>query len=421
MPRIALTDRFCARVQPAADRVDYFDEATPGLALRVSAADVRTWTFSFTSPRDNRRARITLGRYPTVSLAGARGLALEAAGCLTDGKDPRDVKAAKAASVMTVAMLAESYLDLHVRPNLRTASNFEQRIRKNVLPVIGSVNIADLHSRHINQVTDPIVARGRLTEANRVFQGVRAMLLWAVARGDLDKSPLAGKLKPAKETGARDRTLDDAEIAHAWNMLPEALSQSVACQRILKLALILGQRSGEIAGMAREELDLDGASWLIPPERTKNGAPHAVPLPDIAIEIIEAAIRDAGKNCPYVFPSQDKDGALSCLDSHAVATTLRRAHTATKAHPKGRFNMKAWKAHDLRRTALTGLAKLNVQPVVIGAVANHLSVTQGGVTFAHYVKHDYAKEKRDALDLWAAKLKAIIEGTNNVVPMSRRA
>src|SRR5262249_56773876 len=56
-----------------------------------------------------------------------------------------------------------------------------------------------------------------------------------------------------------------------------------------------------------------------------------------------------------------------------------------------------WTAHDLRRSALTGMAKLGISPIVIANVANHRSVSKAGVTLGVYIQHDYDGEKRDAL------------------------
>ncbi len=78
MPRIALTDRFCATAKPLGVRTDYFDAIIKGLALRVTETGHRSWSLLFTSPRDGKRARATLGTYPATSLAGARGKAQEA-------------------------------------------------------------------------------------------------------------------------------------------------------------------------------------------------------------------------------------------------------------------------------------------------------------------------------------------------------
>ena len=71
MPTVSLTDRFCATTKPPKTRTDYFDEVLPGLALRVTPQGHRSWSYLFTSPRDGKRARATLGSYPAKSLAAA--------------------------------------------------------------------------------------------------------------------------------------------------------------------------------------------------------------------------------------------------------------------------------------------------------------------------------------------------------------
>ena len=412
MPRVALTDRFVAGAKPAdAPQVDYFDEGTPGLALRVSEAR-KAWTFIFTSPKDAKRARMTLGSYPSTSLAKARALALEAKGHVDGKVDPRDVFAARDANAFTVKTLADSYYEKHVRPNLRSASNTEQRFKRTILPVVGSVRLADLHRRDINRVLDPIVKRDSGIEANRVFAVMQGMFNWAVERGDLDRSPMHGMTKPTTET-ARERVLSGDEIQTIWRALPAAIGRSEDVQRIVKLCLVTGQRVGEIAGMRRDELDLKHALWSLPGSRTKNASPHTVPLSSLAVEIIVDALKSAAKDWEYVFPSGDES-----IRAHAIATTLRRAQGPKKKNPKGVFGIPAFTAHDLRRTVLTNLAQLGVQPIVIGAIANHRSVTKAGVTFAVYVKHDYGREKREALDLWAERLSGIIAGkAAKVVPI----
>ena len=393
--RIALTDRFVAGTK-AGTRTEFFDSRVTGLSLRISPT-AKSWAFHFTTAA-GKRARLTLGPFPAVTLAGARGLALEAQAAVQAGADPRTSKA----GAMTVATLVESYLAKHVRPNLRSAKQVERRLRKNVLPLVGSVRLADLHRRDINRVLDQIVGRGRLVEANRVFGDIRAVLRWAVARGDLDRDPVAGMDAPSP-TRWRDRVLNDAEIRRLWHVLPTALPRQIDCQRVLRLCLLTGQRVGEVAGMRRDELDLNTRTWSLAGVRTKNGHPHSVPLSDPAVGIIEQALADAGdRPCLFALPPV------------AVARFVERAQAKFGIMP-------AWVAHDLRRTALTQMAALGVEPVVLGHVANHRTTTRAGVTLSVYVKHSYDAEKRRALTLWADRLGAIIGNTGaDVVPMRGR-
>src|SRR5262249_28653028 len=154
--------------------------------------------------------------------------------------------------------------------------------------------------------------------------------------------------------------------------------RSLECQRIIKLCLITAQRVGEVAGMVPAELDLKAREWRLPGVRTKNGHPHVVPLSDLAIEIIKEAMADAGKGAP-LFPA-----GKGSLPPAAVARTIVRAHATSKERPHGRFGIAPWSAHDLRRTALTGMARLGVAPIVLGHVANHRTTTRAGVTLAVY-------------------------------------
>jgi hypothetical protein len=276
--KLQLTDRFCQHAKSAAPQTDYFDEAVTGLALRVTRQGTKSWTFHYT--RAGRRGRKTLGRYPAVSLASARGLASETAVAVAEGRDPRH-----SAGSMTVAALAERYIAAVA--GKRSAKEIERRIRKDVVPIIGAVPLAQLHRRDATRVIDrkadaPIAAR-------RSFEDLRAMLRWAVARGDLDHNPLEGMRGP-DPSKARERVLSDDEIRTLWQALPTALSRSPACQRIIRLCLLTGQRVGEVAGMRRSEFDLAQGLWSLPAQRTKNGHAHSVPLSGAALEIVREAL-----------------------------------------------------------------------------------------------------------------------------------
>jgi integrase len=108
----------------------------------------------------------------------------------------------------------------------------------------------------------------------------------------------------------------------------------------------------------------------------------------------------------YLFPGEHGKGVIP---GHTVGCAIRRA--------QGRFGLAQWTAHDLRRTAVTNMAKLGVSPIVLGHVINHVSVTKAGVTLAVYSQYDYAREKWQALELWASHLDAIVRGGAKVVPM----
>ena len=90
---------------------------------------------------------------------------------------------------MTVAMLATSYLTKRAS-GLQSVENIRHRLERKALPFIGGIELGKLHRRDINRVLDAIMARGKPQEALAVFKVLRAMLRWAVERGDLEASTM---------------------------------------------------------------------------------------------------------------------------------------------------------------------------------------------------------------------------------------
>jgi hypothetical protein len=110
---------------------------------------------------------------------------------------------------------------------------------------------------------------------------------------------------------------------------------------------------------------------------------------------------------------------VGSLSPAAVARTILRAQESNKERPLGRFGIAPWSSHDLRRTAVSGMAKLGVAPIVLGHIINHISVTKAGVTLKVYAQYTYDREKRVALDLWANLLQALVTTCKSaaVIPM----
>jgi integrase len=100
----------------------------------------------------------------------------------------------------------------------------------------------------------------------------------------------------------------------------------------------------------------------------------------------------------------------------------RALDSAIAAAREGALSMPDWRVHDLRRTVATGLQRLGVRFEVTEAVLNHVSGAKGGVAGV-YQRHDWASEKRAALDAWAAFVEQLVTGVceDNVVHMEARA
>ena len=394
MPVVNFTDRFLRTLKPGASAVEWFDEDTRGLSLKLNPGGAATWYFNYTRRADAMRRRVQLGKLSALGLKDARLRATKMAGLVADGKDPAGDRRAER-DALTVADLVDQFFDQYAKEK-RTGKRQHQMLVKDVLPLLGRSKAAAVTRRDIGRITDRMTSRGVTIGASRTFEIVRKMFNWALEKGLIEQNPCLGMKKPF-QTRKRERVLSSDEIRAVWNGLGDA-SISRDGQQVLKLCLITGQRLGEVAGMCRDEFNFETKIWTIPSWRSKNGHAHRVPLTGMTLELIEEALGRA--TTEFLFPGYGKDDALK---SSSVGKAVRRC--------SAELGVPHWTAHDLRRTAATCMADLGVAPHVIGHVLNHRSVTKASVTDQVYNRYSYDREKRAALELWATRLTSIIAGT----------
>ena len=176
----------------------------PELALRISGAGRKSWSFVFTAP-NGKRARMSLGSYPAMSLSRARTEARQARGHSGDGGDPRAAMQRRGSAAMTVAELVAVYMADPERAKLRSIREVGRRLEKNALPKIGAVPLAQLTKRDILDVTERVMRRGARTEAWHVFKDLRAVLRWGVANLYLEHTPTEGMTAPGEPPPASAR------------------------------------------------------------------------------------------------------------------------------------------------------------------------------------------------------------------------
>lgn len=402
---VNLTDKMIQGVKTDdGKRLELRDKRISGLILRVTPAGSKSFSFQYRPKGDTKTQRVTLGKYPALSLSEARRRALTLSQAVSDGTDPQ-AEAREQYQQMTVRELCDVYIERHAKPNKRTWADDKAMLDRDVVPVIGHIGVGKVVKRDIVRTLDKIEKRGSPIACNRTWEVIRRMFNFAVERSYIEHSPCAG-LKARSKEQSRDRVLSSDEIAKLWDRLDNA-AMSDEVKDILRLCLTLGQRSGEVAGMRKTELDLQRAIWTLPKSRTKNNMEHIVPLPQMAIKIIQSAKKRAGQSA-FIFPSPKKG---QTIDSHAVATALRRSMNV--------LELKNFRTHDLRRTFATGLAELGITDNVTGRLLNHMTGSRNTITSQVYVKHDFMEEKRAAVDLWAARLQDIISGNDKVVPLHK--
>ncbi len=383
----ALTVAFCQSAKVEKGRKDFYDAKCTGLTFNVTASGTKTWYVFWRCPTTKKAQRTKLGRYPLIDLASARIKARDMLNSIAKG----DVVAGTGRYL--VSDLCADFLKRYSSAK-RSEGLDRQMIERDVMPVIGKMPVARVRRGDLVCILDAIMDRGSPAMANRTQALLSTMFRWAVECGHIDHSPAEGVRKPAKDK-PRNRVLSDAEIAAVWNAFTN-IKASDSTRDVLRLLLLTGQRSGEVLGMTWQEVDLAAATWTIPAERARNGRQHVVPLSGMAMRVLRKA-RQRAPESEIVFPSPKGGTLTNSAISHCVSGNADA------------FGTDRWTPHDLRRTVLTGMAKMEIAPHVIKAVANHV---ESGVTSRVYIRYDYLREKREALDLWADRLQAIVGGAD---------
>lgn len=408
MPKVKLTDPFCSKVKapPRPRQEDYWDTLLPAFGLRVSYNGTKSWLV-MTRVLENgawKQTRVTLGRYPLITLAQARDRARQAQADAQAGRDPRGVLAGvksqlEEESRNTFASIRTRYVEQHCKVKLKTktAAEYQRVLESEVFQAWERRPIVSLTRKEVIALVDSINDAGKPIMANQTLSYLRAMMNWTASKGIIEFVPTDHVKPPAQEV-KRDRYLTRDEIAFAW---PIFESFGLFGQ-LYQLLLLTGQRLSEVAGMKRSELDLLSKEplWTIPRERTKGDREHLVPLSPLAVRIIKS-IPNLGE------PVFTTNGRVSISGFSKCKTRADEeiAQAKAKQRRKGIFE-KGWTQHDLRRTAATIMAELGVSRDVVELILNHASGTRGGVAGV-YNRSELLAERRRALNLLADHVDAL--------------
>jgi integrase len=396
-----LTDRALKALKPAKpqSRYEVGDAVVPGLAVRVTPTGQRTFVLITRYPGSLNPTRRAIGEYGVITLDQARAEARKWLGLLKHGKDPRaELARARRAELRkqenTFAAAAEEYLRRHVK-HLRTAEAIERDIRKELIGRWASRPVTDITRDDVVALIEEIADRPAPAMAHLMFAYARGLFNWAIASGKygLETSP-CDRLKPTKLIGPkepRQRVLNDRELAALWRATEEL---GYPFGQFYRLLLLTGARRSEVAGVRESEIDLDKKIWTVPPERFKSKATHLVPLTGPALDIIQALPR-FGKG-DYLFSTTFGEKPVNGFSKSKDRLDALMATQLGK--------LSSWRVHDLRRTVRTHLAALRVSDLVAETILGH---GKRGLQRV-YDQHSYEAEMREALELWAARLRGIV-------------
>ena len=414
MTTARLTKQLLDGLQGGGKDAFVWDSKLSGFGVKVTPSGGRVFIYQYRlGGRGAKVRRYTIGKFGPFTPDKARAEAEHLARMVATGSDPQQAKVERQRQAVDLAF--DKYLDRFETDCLRVkwpASYAEARaaLDRFAVPVLRSKPLPDITKQDIRACLNPV--KDKTATARNLFATLRRLFNFAVASDDIERSPIAG-MEPPAAPKARERVLNDAELLLVWRASFDIGNPFGALVRLL---ILTGARREEVGGLCWSELCEDEAQWLLPVERNKKKRAHVVPLSSLALAEIEA-LKGMGDKWP-------RKGLLFSTTGKTAVSGFSKAKMRLDAEVTKLNDGEAlphWTLHDLRRTLATGMQRLGVRFEVTEAILNHVSGSRSGVAGV-YQRHDWAAEKRTALQAWADHLAALLSGQeqSNVVALADR-
>lgn len=379
-----------AKAQKPETLVDGEGRGTGRLILVIKPQPTRvTSVFYAQQWRDGKRKLKKLGEYPHMSLADAREVFT------------RDFSAAinKGASIKvqgdtrpgTVGDLFEGYADW-LRDSGKMSHKEARKGLNKIADELGRNRLArDIEPIDVLNVLRPIYERGKKAMADHVRSYVRSAYSWGMKsendyrstsprRFNLVSNPAAGIPTEPKKPG--ERWLREEEWVKMWRWLQNPdVAIHPSYPRAIMLLMLTGQRVQEICTLHVDQYDRE--EGMIDWSKTKNGKPHAIPLPGLAIELLNSLTPNEHG---WFFPGS-KDPSLSVQHQTLYSFLWRQRDRGVIPHVTNR---------DMRRTWKTLAGKAGLTKEIRDRLQNH---TLQDVSSKSYDRYSYIAEKREAMDI----------------------
>lgn len=299
-----------------------------GLTLSVRTSGKKIWRFRYQRPKYTARTNITLGYYPSMTLATARLLHDEYLDLLAQGIDPKMLEQEakeqeqNATDSLFINVATRWFSIKRIRNIFEVhVDDIWRSLEKNMFPVIGQTAVTELKASTLIAAFEPVHVRDSLETLCRLTQRINEMMVYAVNSGLMDSNPAStmGKVfeKPIKQHIATICPERLPELIHRV----ENTNRAMITRYLLKWQLLTLVCPGEAVGAKWCEIDTDKRLWTVPVERIKKRREHLVPLSPQAMALLKQ-IKSVSGYSPLVFPGRIKRDQP--MNSETVNKALHR-------------------------------------------------------------------------------------------------
>lgn len=429
---MALTDAKLRKLKPDAKAYQMADDG--GLFLLVQPSGRKSWKLRYRmGGRDAKQEKVTLGDYPTYSLADARSWRDDCKALIGRGLSPMALRRgdpipddatpaakelaelfirhwcvaaiekarqqeAEAKASNTVEAFAWEWFQKIAEPANSNPRNIRRVLDKDIIPAIGDKALDEVTVTDVLAITDKIKNRGSDQMALQTRNIMKRLFSYAIAREKMTSNPAAAiEAKYIATAKSRDVALTPDEVGRLLRAIYQS-SMNRSHKLALHLLILCMVRKSEMIEARWEEIDLAGAEWFIPGERMKMDHPHFVPLSRQAVAMLEE-LKGLSSGSDWVFPSRNT------LSKPISKTTLNSAVRSLE------HDVRDFVIHDFRRTASTHLHEAGFNSDWIEKALAHETKGIRGV----YNRAQYADQRREMLQWWADFVDSQIDEGRKVI------
>ncbi|MEI8653714.1 integrase domain-containing protein [Pseudoalteromonas sp. Hal273] len=375
-----------------------------GLALRVKPNGSKMWLFTYSKPYTKKRAQISFGMYPDVTLSDARTSRAEARALLAKDIDPKEHKEAfandKAAEAKNTfeAVVREWIALKEPKVSARYAFNLRRGFELHLFPYLGKVPVSKLSAQLTIETLKPLAAANKLDILGRICRRINEVMEFAINTGRVQSNNLSGISKAFGTATHKSMACVKPEELPKLISIVNNASIKLMTRCLFEWQLHTMVRPGEAVGTAWHEIDFENKQWNIPAKRMKKRKAHSVPLTTQAIALLEY-LKPISGHREFVFPA-DKDPR-----KHFSRETLGAAFR--RMGLKGKQT-----AHGLRALASTTLNELGFDADVIEAALAHVDKNK---VRAAYNRTDYLERRRRMMCWWSDHIETASKGNYSVI------
>jgi integrase len=368
---VSLTDRQIASL-PAPETGQRFhsDKSIPGFGVRISQGGTKTFVLIVGAER----RKITIGRYPIISLSQARRHAKTVLA-------RRQLGLEKPPSPRFYEVKEEFLADR--KKKLRASSYRKDPARLRVFDSLAKKRIGDIEPDDVEVI---LLNMPVATTRHEALVRFKLLIKFAQRRRYVSNWPLDA-LEDNFRSGSRQRVLTDDELC---KVLANARIRRLAGDQfgaIVELLVYTGQRRGQIGSLHRSHADFEGGLLTWSPEMMKAGKQHTIPMG----ATVRALLEPRQVNGLY-FPNK-----------YGEAFSFSSAHDRLFRRECGFAD---WTLHDLRRSFATAWQRLGIDIITTERMLAHSSTTGGLIGV--YQRHSYLREMRAAIQTWEEYLRALL-------------